>query len=205
MDDSNIQPASTADQAPLAPTTEPQAPAIPKPPTAQQPKTFLQQFQDMQSLVFRHDSLLQETEMAFSITASGLKQCINEITLINDQLQAMYLLSEENTSLTRVNVANKVQQIRIDGVKAKLQKDEAAGLIRKIDAVVDQKSIVLYDDESKGLTYSYNPAGKFGKDLAPQFIGKKIGDVIGTVKILGLYELVPEESRPQTPADQQAQ
>lgn len=173
-------------------TATPQAPPAPAP---QAPKTFLQQFQDIQSLVIRHDQLLQEAEMAFSITGSSLKQLLDEVTLINDQLQAIYLLGEDGQLPTRVNVSNKVMELRVDQAKSKLAEDEAAFIIREIPEILNERSVVVYDDEKNNLSYAYKPAGKFGDKVLLELLGKKAGDVVGSVKVIKVYELISEEER----------
>jgi len=181
-------------QSPEQPPQAPAAPVAPPAPKQEAPKTFLQQFNDLQAAVAHHGRLLQEVEMAFSITGATMNESINEQQLITDQLQAIYLLSEEGKPLTRVNVANKVNDLRILEVQARLKKDEEENIIRKIDTV-SLRSIIVYDDSQKNEAYAVKPVSKLPKELSDQLVGKKAGDTVGTMKITAIYEMVPQTER----------
>ena len=156
----------------------------------QETKTFLQQFQETLATVNRHSELLGQTEQAFTLTGATLKQLLEDSMMVQDQLQALYLLSEQGVAISRKSVADKVQELRITGAKNRLEKEEKAGIIKKLDTITNDLSIIVYSDSSQGLVYAYNPVRALGKEIADQLIGKKVGDTVGTVTVIEIYELV---------------
>lgn len=152
-------------------------------------KTYTERFSEVERQVEAMVGLYNEANQAFGVTASIVRDLSTQLRMINDQLQALYDLAESGSVPTRTNVVDRVNFRRVDRIQKLLDADEKAGLIKKVDSVQDENSIVLYTTPDVSL--AFKAAGSFNEDNLPEsLIGKKPGDQVGNVTISQVYEIV---------------
>lgn len=153
-------------------------------------KTYTERFQEMETQLASLVRLYNEANQAFSITASIIQDISTQVRLLNDQLQAVYDLSERGVALTRQSIAEQINTRRIQKIQAILDKDEAAGIIKKIESVQTENDIIVY--ESEDISMAFKAAAAFESDglKMEALIGKKVGDSVGSIKVKQIYQII---------------
>jgi len=159
-------------------------------------KTYTERFQEMEAQL---GSLLQEyveANQAFSATASIVKDLSAQIRMMNDQLQAVYDLGGEGKAINRTSVTDKVNERRVKNITNRLDEDEKAGILKKIDTVQNDDSLIVYVSDEISLAFKVLAA--FEADgIKNDLLGKKVGDTVGKITIKQVYEFV----NPEQPED----
>lgn len=179
-------------------TQTPQAPQVAQPvtppvaPTAPAPnrvKSYTERFQEMEIQLVQLTELYSEANQAFGVTASIVKDLATQNRMLNDQLQAVYDLAEEGKAISRDAVTQKVNDRRVKKVQDMLDRDEKAGVLKKIDSITKDDDIIVY--ESEEISLAFKALAAFEQDgIKNELTGKKVGDTVGKITIKGLYEIV---------------
>lgn len=161
-------------------------------------KTYTERFNEMENQLASLVQLYNEANQAFSITASIIQDLSTQVRLLNDQLQAVYDLSESGVALTRQSVTEQINTRRVKKVQEMLDKDEAAGIIKKVESVQTENDIVVY--ESEDVSMAFKAAAAFEADglKTEDLIGKKVGDSVGSIKVKQIYQIVELQAEGQS-------
>lgn len=158
-------------------------------------KSYTERFKEMEEQLMILTEQYFEASQAFTVTADIVKDLSIQIRMLNDQLQAMYDLGVAN----RNDVENQVNTRRTERIRKILENDEKMGLIKKIDQVLNDGNIVVYEGDDVSLAFKA-VAGFSEEGLQSQLIGKKTGDVLNFsvgseqkfMKIDSIYEIVEQ-------------
>lgn len=213
-DDTQAQPVAQ-DAAPMVPPVEVQAPAAApvadaaqpaaNPPAAAPPvpKTFTQRFQEMEKAVFQQQYVIQFHSNVMKDLIKELQEAKEAVDGVRKVLSATMKLAEEGTVATQVAIADKITQLQAEGYKATVDKDLKENRIRVIDAIKDNRDLVVF--QSLEVLYGYNLVEQFpDENVRKEMMGKKVGDTVGGMTILGLYEEVPAPAAQPTTGDANA-
>lgn len=153
-------------------------------------KSYTERFREMEEQLESLTILWADANQAFSTAASMIKDISSQVRLCADQLSAIYSLSERGDKLTRENVQREINESRSTQVRLILDNDEKAGLIKKIDSVINGDSIVVYN--SKDVNIAFKAAAAFEGDGVKlgDLLGKKSGDTVSDMTIESVYEIV---------------
>lgn len=166
--------------------TPPAAPAQAAPPRV---KSYTERFQEMEIQMGLLLQQYSEANEAFGTTASIVKDMASQLRMFNDQLQAVYDLAEEGKAISRAAVTDKVNERRVQKVQDMLDRDEKAGVLKKIESAQVDDHIIVYTSEEVSLAFKALAA--FEADgIKTELIGKKAGDVVGKITIKEIYEIV---------------
>ena len=181
--------------------------------TAQQPapqqappriKTYTERFQEMEMQLGILIQQYTEANQAFSTTASIVQDLATQLRMMNDQLQAVYDLAEDGKAISRTAVTEKVNERRVKKVQDLLDRDEKAGVLKKVDSAQNDDHIVVYN--SSEISLAFKAVAAFEADgLKQELIGKKAGDTVGKITIKEIYEIVDLQTTPGDQANEQKQ
>lgn len=164
--------------------TQAQAPVQP-----QRVKSYTERFAEMETQMGILIQQYTEANEAFGVTASIVQDLATQVRMLNDQLQAVYDLAEEGKAISRASVTDKVNDRRVKKVQDMLDRDEKAGVLKKIEVADRDDHIVVYTSDEVSLAFKALAA--FEADgLKTELIGKKAGDVVGKITVKQVYEIV---------------
>lgn len=163
-------------------------------------KTFTERFQELEQQVMQLVNLYQDVSQAFNALVPIIQDVANQNRLLNEQLQAVYDLSESKQSVTREAVSELITKKRVAQIETILKQDEEKGLIKKIESVETPNDIVVYSSDAVAL--AFKAASLFESDgvKLEDLLGKKSGDKVASFTIKEVYRIVQtnQESQQET-------
>lgn len=181
-----------------APGQVPQAPAAPN----AQPKTYLERLFEMEHMINLYKSAIGELQTAYELVMSTLTEYVNEINTIQSTLGAIIDLSESGTAISRSSVEGNIKSKIADRIKDTLKKREEAGMITSIDAVTDSMNVISFSTANE--LFSFRLLKQLSEDIQKEAVGKKVGDKLSDMTLLGIYKINKQEApkapgAPETP------
>lgn len=202
MTDSNLTPeaapqvndgVNSAVQEPSAPETMSAAPAPTQAvPTQNQPKTYLERLFDMENKISIFQGAIGELQTAYELVMSTLTEYVTEVNTINSTLLAMVELSEAGTQVTRPNIEANISKKISDRIKDTLKKREEAGMITAISEVTDSMNVISFSTKTE--PFSFRLLKQLSEELQKEAVGKKVGDTLGDLTLLGIYKINKQEA-----------
>lgn len=153
--------------------------------TAQKEKSITEQFNEMKTAI---KTLLEFSKEVSSILPS-LYHSANMVPILNEQLQAIYEMSEAGISITKQNVIDHCNKKRVAQIEASIENDVKNGLLKQIEEVKSENDFLVY--KTSELLMAFTTVDKL-EDPA-QFLGKQSGDTVGDITILKVYEVVKKD------------
>lgn len=203
MSDSNDTPVVDPTPAPVVdPTPAPVAPPAPEPvaPPAPAPapvKTYMERLLEMEMALKQHVVQITKSNGLITYLSNLSAQLVEEITNLNDQLNALYDLHESKQEITRVGInANLTKKIE-DQMRKIITDRIANGALTQIDAVASLEDLFTYS--SPEVPYAFRLIRVLEADQQADVIGKKAGDSIGNMKILEVFKLNKKDQAPVAP------
>jgi chromosome segregation ATPase len=159
-------------------------------------KTYTERFQEMESQVQGMAQQYVEANQAFQVAANIVKELSGQIRMLNDQLQAIYELSEKGEKTTREAVASTINESRSKRVRQMLVDDEQAGVIAKKSTVTDGSDIIVFTSEDVSL--AFQAVSAFDDATQAELLGKSTGTTAGGLTIESIYEIVSKPENLET-------
>lgn len=192
-------PPTTGAANPAAAPSPAAAPAAP-----QAPKTFTQRFQEIERSVYQMQYVLQFHSQILQNMLQDIKETKEGMVAVKEVINANMKLAADQQWGTQDNIALKVTQLQADAYKQVVEADLAANRIRVIDALKDGKDLVVYS--TPDTLYGYQLLETFkDEQVRKDLMGKKAGDKVGEMTVIGVYEEVPAAVPPTTPGASDAQ
>lgn len=157
------------------------------------PTTFTERFLDLERRLGNAEKAVSSLEQNLNSLMPILSHLTLNTRLINEQLQAIYDLSDLGQPLTRSSVIKMANQKRVEQVRALIDADLAAGLIKAIDEVKTADDIIVYNSEDVLLAFQTAQAFEQQSIKIEDILGKKVGDTIGKYTIVEIYEVIRKE------------
>ena len=170
----------------------------------QQPQTFTQRFQEIERTVYQMQYVLQFHSQIIQNMVEEIKVAKKDLDAVKEVTNANMKLAEGQEWGTSENIATKVTQLQAEAYKKVVDTDLAEGRIRTIDALKDARDLVVFS--TPDVLYGYQLLETFkDEQVRRDLMGKKAGDTVGEMTILGVYEEVPAAVTPITPGESDAQ
>ena len=202
MSDSNTVPQAatpnpTAPAAPIAaqPQAPTPAPVAPAPAAAETPKTFTQRFQEIEKSTYQMQYVLQFHSQIMQNLVKELTEAKETLKAVREVSGAMMKLAADGKPATQDNIALKIAEMQAENFKQIIANDLKENRIKPIEAVKDNRDLIVFS--TTDVLYGYQLLETFKEEKA-ELMGKKVGDKVGNVTIVGLYEEVV--AAPQQPA-----
>jgi hypothetical protein len=194
MSDSNDTPVVPT-PAPVDPTPAPVAPVAPPAPAPA--KTYMERLLEMEMALKQHVVQITQQNGLIKYLSNLSAQLVEEITNLNDQLNALYDLHEAKQEISRTAInANLTKKIE-DSMRKIISDRVANGALTKIDAVASLEDLFTYS--SPEVPYAFRLVRVLEADQQKDVVGKKEGDLIGNMKILEVYRLNKKDAAPVDP------
>lgn len=168
-------------------------------PAPQKPRSYTERFMDLEETVNKliytsnfHTNTIMDMVERFESVMEQLKI----LNTVRNTLTAMLKLSEEGIPATLDNVAKKVMKLQAEDQRNRIKDDVDAKVLLPIDAIKDDNTVIAFESLPE-LEYSHGTLSSFKGETKDGLVGKKVGDVVGNVTILGIYE-VNESKEGQT-------
>lgn len=168
-----------------------------------QPKSFTQRFQEMEQLLQKLQYVVQFHSSVVQTFVEEIKSQSDNIDAVRETINAMIKLSDEGKFVTTANIVNKITEIQADTYRKALDKELADGKIKATDQVSSGDTIISFS--TGDIVFGYNAVSAFADEETKKNLlaGAKVGDQVGIVKVLGLFEVVTAPP-PGEPNGQQA-
>ena len=165
--------------------------AAPEQQKPQTQKSFTERFVEMEQLVHNMQFVLQFHTNVIKQFLPQLSQLTENQNIQRDTLNAILKLSDDGMSATTANIINKIANIEAENYRSLLKEREDSGQLVRVDSVSDEEVLVAYT--SPDVAYGYNKVKAFQDEAVKKdFMGKKIGEVVGEFTIEGLYVEAPQ-------------
>lgn len=172
---------------------------------SQEPKTFIQRFQELES------SAAQLTEI-FKLHSNIFQTLIQEVAGLREQnvslrniMNAALKLGDESKVINTANVVAKYTETQAEMFKKNIEDAVKSGALKVIEEVKSAEHIVAFASDE--VLYGYSKVSEFVEEKVKEAMkSAKVGDVIEGLKVLGVYE--PQDLskvQPEAPAETQEQ
>lgn len=161
------------------------------------PLTFTERFNAVEQTVANLAYMSSFQNKATRETINRLAELENLLKAVVESITAIMKLSQEGKTFSEENIATEIVTLAKASVKEKLTRDLQSGEIVKAEAIENDMSIVEFESSKEnGIVLVAALAEEYKKDI----IGKKIGDNVGDLTILGVYQYAktPETAQQST-------
>lgn len=172
MSDSNLEPQPKAEAKPAA------------------PRSYTERFLDMENAVnkliyasnFHTNTLVDVMERMESFLTQ-----VKMLDTVRNTLAAIMKLSERGEPFTLDNVARQVAKLQAESERNRIQSEVDNKALLPIEEV-KENSVIAFESLPE-IEYGHGTLNSFEGETKTGLLGKKVGDVVGNVKILGVYEI----------------
>lgn len=158
------------------------------------PKSYTERFADMEVAIARMSYVVNFHTNAMADMMTRMEEMLTTLNTLRNSQAATMKLAEEGVTATFENVTNKILKLQAQAHKESIEKDLADGVIVKSDEVRTGSSIIAYESLPE-IEYGQGILAMFPKEDQPLLLGKREGDTVNSMKILGVYEQAPTPSK----------
>ena len=159
-------------------------------------KSYTERFKEMEEQVVELTRLYDEARQAFTVVTNIVKDLSGHINFLNEQLQAIYDLSETKQPVTRKAVTDAINKVRVDKALRIIENDKKAGVLKESPTVQSKDDLIVYSEPDTLI--AFKPASAFEPEISvDELIGKKPGDVVKHITIKEVYQILNDKQAEQ--------
>lgn len=155
-------------------------------------KTYLERFQELESSVSKLGFVSNFQVNALQEILQQINQMADNFSMVRDTVNSMIKLMETDQKVTMENIATKMVELQNESQKKRIKADLDNGNLLVMESVKDDSSILEFSVDPD-IAYGVSPVSAMPEEAKKELLGKKVGDTVAGVKVLGIYEINPEK------------
>lgn len=165
-------------------------------------RSYTERFSDMEDMVNKliyasnfHTNTIADIVERMDTTLTRL----NALDVMRNTINAVMKLAEKNLPPTLDNVALEISKMQAQFERDRIQADIDAKILSPADEILGDTNVITFESLPE-IEFGHGTLASFQGETKTGLLGKKVGDVVGNVKILGVYSV--NESTTKEPSNE---
>lgn len=159
-------------------------------------KSFTQRFFELEEHAEKTTEIFLSLMQTMQEMRLEMDRLRNEVDGLMDSTSATIQLLHDGKKVTKDAIVDKILEDRATAIEMNVETAVKENKIVKVESVSGNESMISYKIKDK-VRFAYNKVGFLEEALRNSMVGKKAGDVVDGVEILGVYEIAPQSEPSQ--------